>query len=91
MSLANIKRRLVAGAKIELVRWEGFPGRPNGVPEKIKGVREVAKAQTNAVQFSGGSWLSWPPANQVRETPTGFEVCLSEDGSFSKLMAYEWR
>lgn len=62
-------------------------------------IRSVAVVQTSAIAFrfpQGSdwtdqlSWLYWPKASEVRETPNGFEVDLNQDGSFRELMAYEF-
>jgi hypothetical protein len=93
MSLASIKRKLQVGAKIQMVRHDWFNAgqSPQFVPDKIAGVREVVRAQSNAVQFSGGSWLYFDKASRLRETPTGFEVDLDDNGTFNRVMQYEWR
>lgn len=90
--LAEIRRRLVEGARIQIVRHSWCK---ELTPELSK-IRTVARVQTNAIAFKiegkdGLSWLYWPKAKEVRTTENGFEVCLSEDGSFRESMAYEWR
>lgn len=99
MTFAALKRRLQVGAKIEMVRHDYQPG--GAVPEKLRGVREVARVQSNAVQFSGGSWLYWPKAAEVRADDKGFDVALMvnndpsnrriRSADFSVLMRYEFR
>ena len=54
-------------------------------------LRAVERVQSNAIQFVGGSWLYWPKASEIRADSTGFEVCLSEDGTFAQSMRYEFR
>jgi len=87
MSLANIKRKLSIGQAVEMVYHDWSPDK-KPLP-KVSGIRIVTRVQTNAVQFSGGSWLRFPSAKQIRETPNGFEVSLTPD--FSQVMRYEWR
>ena len=87
--LGKIKKMLAQpGAKIQLVRHDFLGDR---VKPSMLEVRSVKLLQTNGVQFSNESWLWWPPAGQVRLTMEGFEVCLSEDGTFNKSMEYAWR
>jgi len=90
MSLAEIKRRLVVGSKVELVHHSWYPN----LKPTMLGVRSIKTAQTNAVQFSNGSWLWWPKADHVRDTDNGFEVSLYEGSgpvTWGEVMRYEWR
>lgn len=51
-TFADIKRKLVEGATITMVRHDWYPDM------KLIGLkRKVIKRQTNGVQFEGGSWL----------------------------------
>lgn len=85
MSAAAVKRRLVLGTKIQMVKHDWFPV----IPPKLAVVRQVTTVQTNEVQFSGGSWLYWDKNNKIRETPRGFEYSL--EPGFTKTIQYEWR
>lgn len=61
-TLADVKRRMVQGSRWRCIRVFN--------DNEDMGVREIAKAQTNAVVFRspGGklSWLWWPKAKEVR-------------------------
>jgi hypothetical protein len=51
-TFADIKRKLVEGNSITMVRHDWYPD------GKLIGLeRKVIKKQSNAVQFEGGSWL----------------------------------
>lgn len=102
MSLASIKRRITVGSKLQVIRHDWPMLRLNGESAEqyaakhaaFFAVREVAIVQTGAVGFKTGervSWLSWPKASSIRETPTGFQVDLNDTGNFDEVMEYEWR
>ena len=61
-TLADVKRRMVQGSRWRCIRVFN--------DNEDMGVREIAKARTNAVAFRspGGklSWLWWPEAKEVR-------------------------
>lgn len=51
-TFADIKRKLIEGNSITMIRHDWFP------QGKLIGLdRKVIHKQTNAVQFEGGSWL----------------------------------
>lgn len=86
-TFADLKRFFASeDAIVEQIRhdWapDGRPGPRSAMP------RRIARTQTNAVQFEGGSWWYFPPAKCVRFTEDGFETCLKQDGSFDAVMAY---
>ena len=86
--LGKIKKLLTPGRQVQLVRHDLLGDR---VKPSMLEVRSVKLQQTNGVQFSNESWLWWPPALHVRIVDRGFQVCLCGDGTFKKLMEYEWR
>lgn len=100
-TMAALKRHMQVGVAVEMTRHDGgcdlIGGKlvrtPEGqVPVKLRGVRTVEQVRSKDIQFSGGSWLTWPPASHVRFTDNGFEVALDDDGDFSKgVMQYEYR
>lgn len=51
-TFADIKRKLVEGNSITMIRHDWYP---NGPIMNVE--RKVIKRQSNAVQFEGGSWL----------------------------------
>jgi hypothetical protein len=51
-TFADIKRKLVEGNSITMIRHDWYPNN-----DKIGLERKVIKKQSNAVQFEGGSWL----------------------------------
>lgn len=75
MTLAELKRKLQIGQKIEMVRYNG--GEPS---EKIRGVGVVIKVQTNGVYIDrghGNSFLDFPKACNFAmsiERPGNFEI-----------------
>jgi len=74
------------GQKIQMVSHSWYPV----LSERVSGVREVVKVQTNGVQFSGGSWLYWPRASWIYSNEEGFRISLTDE-SFDESMTYEWR
>lgn len=60
-TLADFKR-LPVGTKLKLhSASEGF----GGTPHRFLGVtREIEHKQTNAIRFTGGSWLYYPTADE---------------------------
>lgn len=85
-TFADVKRRLVEGATLTMVRHDWLPnGKLIGLPRKI------IKRQTDAIQFDGGSWLQFPPAKEVRILGDNeFAVQLSPEREPDKLMAYRF-
>lgn len=83
-TFADLKRRMVTGARVVLV-WSKF------TPHKFQGVeRTVSKVQTNGVWFGegvGASWLQWPKAGEVQVREGGFSIL--EGGC--ELLRYEVR
>ena len=84
MRLAELKRRLRVGTRVELIN----PRSP-----RQAGVREVSRVQTNAVAFRNAdgreSWLDFPTAKHLSGTPTGFIIHDPEDSDFT--LEYAWR
>ena len=97
MTLAELKRKLQVGSKLQIVHHSYASQVPVERRESFFGVREVIKVQSNAIVLSSsrddkkGSWLTWPKVNQIRFQDDGFEICLDEDGSFKHSMRYEYR
>lgn len=56
-TLADFKRYLANGGKIQLISVDGQPP-----AEKIAGIKSVDKMQVNSCKFIGGSWLYFPKA-----------------------------
>jgi hypothetical protein len=59
-TFADIKRRIASGETI-VMTWHKL-----GAPKLIGVLRKAEKVQTNAVMFSGGSWLYWGKAADYR-------------------------
>ena len=102
MSLAAIKRRVVPGAKLQVVRHDWPALRLHGETDEqyqakrdsFFAVREVYSATSYEVGFKTGekvSYLTWPKANAIRETANGFQVDLRGTGDFAEVMEYEYR
>lgn len=79
LTLAEIKRRCVVGAQLELIWMRSWS------PDHAPIPRTVTKVQTNAIAMTpwpgrtGDSWLQWPAASEVRsDGPETFTVL--EDG-----------
>jgi hypothetical protein len=104
MSLASIKRKVVKGTLLKLVRHDWLkplivngnlgqsvikPGIAVGDIRPVVTVRSNAIAMKNA-RTGNDSWLYWPEAKNVRETPNGFEVDLAGFGEFKYIMGYEF-
>lgn len=79
-TVADLKRALTVGARIEMVRYCG-----NVPSEKVRGVGTVTKVQTNGVYIDrgfGNSWLDFPKATNFAasiERPGHFEVWSDGD------------
>jgi ribosomal protein L14 len=83
-TFADIKRQLNEGAKLKLIRHDWL--KPN-MPLKIGAVRKIIKRQSNAIQFEGGSWLTFPKASDVLINEKGFSIVLSVENA--QFMEYE--
>ncbi len=66
-NVADLKRTLVIGRQIEMLTYNHTTP-----PEKIRGVREVVKVQTNGVWLNSdptsgkwGSWMEFPKASSL--------------------------
>lgn len=104
MSLASLKAKLKVGTLLKLVRHDflkltviyGNLGVTTLQPKLFIGqVRPIVRTQTNAIVLrseQADSWLNFPKAKYVRETPNGFEIDLNVDGpgDFKEVMAYEF-
>lgn len=65
-TLSDLKKALIQGARIEMLTYNGHTP-----PEKIQGVREVVKVQTNGVYLahpenSIKSFFDFPKANAIK-------------------------
>ena len=101
MSLASIKRKLKVGTLLKLVRHDflkpfvvhGNLGQTVIQPKIFVGqVRPIALIQAKQIALKTDdhlSYLEWPKANCIRETPNGFEIDLDDTGKFEHIMAYE--
>ena len=84
-TFADIKKALNVGVELKLVRHDWLKG---GMPLKIGAVRKIIKRQSNAIQFEGGSWLTFPKASDVAIKENGFAVVLSIENA--QFMEYEF-
>jgi hypothetical protein len=102
MSLAAIKRRVVPGAKLQVVRHDWPALRLHGETDEAYeakraaffAVREVYSATATEIGFKTGervSYLRWPKADSIRETANGFQVDLHGGDGFRELIEYEYR
>lgn len=66
-TLAELKRALVAGFKLQLVGCDRMDHKYMGT------IRAVEKQQTNAVKFEGGSWLEFGKAGEYTFYDYGFK------------------
>ncbi len=66
-SLAALKRAIQGGTRLKLAEAP-----PNH--RYLGTIRAVAKVQTNAIMFGGGSWLYWGRASSYTFTENGFVV-----------------
>jgi len=92
-TLAAFKRFLAEpGATVQVIRNDWTD--PLKTSHPIKGrpeywdAKQVARLQSNGVQFTTGSWLTFPKANQVRFEGDTMAVCLQQDGTFSAVLVY---
>jgi hypothetical protein len=81
-TFADIKRKLSSGVSVTMIRHDNYP---NG--HLIGLDREIVRRQSNAVQFSGGSWLRLdkPAADYIPTSENTFLVRLVDD----KFMEYK--
>ena len=77
-NFADVKKKLVVGAKLKLVRHYWLK---KGLPLQLGAVRAIAVRQSNAIQFEGGSWLYFPKATDV--------VVDSDKNQFSIVLSIE--
>lgn len=72
MNKSQFFKYLANGGRVKMITWHG-----EAVPEghALSEVRQVAKVQTNGVQFEGGSWLMKDDiqASDVHEVAAGGE------------------
>lgn len=82
-TLAELKRTLVVGAKVKMIKHDWFPsGGLIGVE------RAIIRRQGNAAQFEGGSWLHFPSAKEISfKGDNKFSVILDQKSGES--MTYE--
>lgn len=86
-TVAELKRMLQVGQKIEMVRYNG--GEPS---EKRRGIGTVTKVQTNGVYIDrghGNSFLDFPKSTnfaQSIERPGNFEI--SSPGNYPITLEY---
>ena len=84
-TFADIKRQLIEGASLKLVRHDWLT--PNS-KIAIGSVRKIIKRQSNAIQFEGGSWLQFPKSSDVAINENGFAIVLSIEKA--QFMEYEF-
>jgi hypothetical protein len=82
-TLADVKRRLVVGARLTMTSHSWYPqGKLIGLERKI----EVRQSQS--IKFEGGSWLQFPPASRVTVLDKDtFSIQLDPDDK-TKVMTY---
>ena len=104
MSLAAIKRKIRVGTKLKLVRHDWFAKgglvvrgnlgttvlKPKIEVGCVRPVTVVHATEIALTGEAGTSWLQWPKAYCVRDTPNGFEIDLRCDGTFAEVMGYEF-
>jgi hypothetical protein len=103
MSLASIKRRVKVGSRLQVVRHDWPALRLHGQTDEeytakraaFFAVREVVSVRGGEIGLRTGedrtSYLTWPKAGSIRETPKGFQVDLNGAGDFAAVMEYEYR
>lgn len=75
LTLAEIKRRCVVGAQLELVWHPHLPAEQLPMPRTVTIVQTNAIAMTGWPGRQGNSWLYWPAASEVRiDGPDAFTI-----------------
>jgi hypothetical protein len=92
-SLAEFKRFLrMPGATVQVIRNDWADPAKTAHPITPKAgywnAKQIAKVQSNSVQFSTGGWLQFPKASNIRFEGDTVSICMKEDGSFREVLAY---
>lgn len=92
-SLADFKRFLaLPGATVQVTRNDWTDPEKTIHPLTPKpgyfDPKQVAKVQSNTVQFTSGSWLTFPKASHARFNGDTVTLCMAQDGTFSACLVY---
>jgi hypothetical protein len=90
------------GSKLQVIRHDWPALRLHGETDEqyaakraaFFAVREVVSVSGGEIGFKTGertSYLAWPKADSIRETPKGFQVDLNGGGDFAAVIEYEYR
>lgn len=90
-NLSDMKKTLVLGRQLEMLSFNG-----STPPDKLRGVREVVKVQTNGVYlapFEGSnqkSWFDFPKAHELTiHTSKHFTIaCKDKNGNVWVTLEY---
>jgi hypothetical protein len=92
-SLAEFKRFLAEpGATVQIIQNDWMD--PAKTIHPLKGAanyfdqKQVAKLQSNTVQFSTGGWLQFPKAAHARFDGDTVTLCMDQDGTFKHVLVY---
>lgn len=89
-SLAEFKRFLATpGATVQVIQNDWTTG-PRALKPKdgYFDPKQVAKLQTNAVQFTSGGWLTFPKAAHVQFKEDTMIIDMNDDGQFTDKLVY---
>jgi len=92
-SLADFKRFLaLPGATVQVIRndWSDPTKTIHPIVPKAGywDTKQVQKLQSNTVQFTSGSWLTFPKASHAKFDDDTVSLCMQQDGTFSQLLVY---
>lgn len=93
-NLAQFKRFLAEpGATVQIIRNDWMDASKTIHPLSAKPgyfePKQVAKVQSNSVQFTTGSWLQFPKAAHVRFAGDEATFDLNQDGTFTAVLVYK--
>lgn len=93
-SLADFKRFLaLPGATVQVIQNDWMD--PAKTIHPLKGregyfdAKQVAKLQSNTVQFTSGSWFQFPKASHAKFDGDTATFCMNQDGTFQHVLVYK--
>ena len=92
-TLADFKRFLATpGATLRVIRNDWMDTSKTNMPLRPKEgywePKRVKTLQSNAVEFTTGSWLAFPKAAHIRCNGDTITICMNEDGTFAQELVY---
>lgn len=93
-NLASFKRFLAEpGATVQVIRNDWTDPEKTMHPLTPKPEywepKQIARLQSNTVQFSTGSWLAFPKAAHARFEGDTITLCMNQDGTFKDVLVYK--